>query len=154
MLQSFSRTGFDRAAKARQGVFRGESHTISADAKLPEDEKGWRNSHLLALGYEEENLYPGIRGTGGAVSFFVQRNIKWWKSPRSGDDTSVHGPTRNMGSSQVACINFLLPLAGIPGALSSALKALDGDVRAMVDIHNEGAHILRGVRVDRDSPVP
>ena len=138
MLQSFSRTGFDRAAKARQGVFRGKSHTVSADAKLPEDEKGRRNSHLLALGYEEENLYPGIRGTGGAVAFFAQRNIKWWKSARSGDDTSVDAPTRNMASSQLACVNFLLPLAGIPGALSSALKALDGDVRAIVDIHNEG----------------
>ena len=139
MQQSFSRTGFDRAAKDRQRAFRDESQTVSADAKHPEDERGLRNPHLLALGYEEENLYPGIRGMGGAVDFFAQRNIKWWKSSRSGDDTGVDGPTRNMASSQVACVNFLLPLAGIPGALSAALQALDDDVRAVVDIHSTGA---------------
>ena len=92
----------------------------------------------MALGYEEENLYPGIRGMDGAVDFFGQRNIKWWKSARSGDDTSVDCPTRNMASSQVACINFLLPLVGIPGALSAALQAMDGDVRAVVDVNHEG----------------
>ena len=138
MQQSFSRTGFDRAAKDRQRAFRDESQTVSADAKHPEDERGLRNPHLLALGYEEENLYPGIRGMGGAVDFFAQRNIKWWKSSRSGDDTGVDSPTRNMASSQVACVNFLLPLAGIPGALSAALQALDGDIRAMVDIQHGG----------------
>ena len=42
----------------------------------------------MALGYEEENLYPSIR-VMGAVDFFGQRNIKWWKSARSGEDTSV-----------------------------------------------------------------
>ena len=73
-----------------------------------------RNPHLLPLGCEEENLYPGIRGNGGAVDFFSQRRIRWWKSARTGDDTAGPGPTRNMTSSQVACVNFLLPLAGIP----------------------------------------
>lgn len=48
------------------------------------------------------------------------------------------GPTRNMTSSQVACVNFLLPLAGISGALSAALRVLDDDVRSAVDIHHEG----------------
>ena len=98
-----------------------------------------RNAHLLALGHEEENLFPSIRGMGGAVDCFGQRNIKWWKSTRSGDDTTVDGPTRNMASSQVACVNFLLPLAGIPGALKAALQALDGDVREVVDVHHEGS---------------
>ena len=138
MLKSLSRTGFDRAAKARQRVFRDESSTVSAGAKHPDDESGLRNAHLLALGHEEENLYPGIRRAGGAIAFFAQRKIKWWKSSRTGDDTSVDGPTRNMASSQVACVNFLLPLVEIPGALSSALNALDGDVRAIVAIHHEG----------------
>ena len=43
-----------------------------------------------------------------------------------------------MISSQVACVNFLLPLAGIPGALTAAMRALDADVRAVVDIQHEG----------------
>ena len=102
------------------------------------DQEGQRNPHLLALGCEEENLFPGIRGSGGAIDFFRERKIKWWKSSRSGDDTKVDGPTRNMASSQVACVNFLLPLAGIPGALTALFHVLDDDVRTVVDIHHEG----------------
>ena len=136
--RNFSRTAFELAAKKQQRAFRSESHTISADAKDSIAEKGWRNPHLLALRHEEENLYPGIRGIGGAIDFLGQRNIKWWKNAGSGDDAQTGGPTRNMASSQVACVNFLLPLAGISGALAAALRALDGDVRAVVDIHHEG----------------
>ena len=138
MQRPFSITAFERTAKSRQQLFRDESQTISADGKDPKDENGLRNPHLLSLGYEKENLYPGIRGIGGAVDFFAERNIKWWKSPRGGDDTGIDGPTRNMASSQVACVNFLLPLAGIPGALAAALRVLDEDVRTVVDIGHQG----------------
>ncbi len=134
MQHRYSRTGFERAAKIRQQDFRDESPTISDDARQPADDKGRRNPHLLALGCEEENLFPGIRGRGGAIDFFGERNIRWWKSSRSGGDTQAGGPTRNMASSQVACVNFLLPLAVIPGALTAALCSIDGDVRSVVDI--------------------
>ena len=43
-----------------------------------------------------------------------------------------------MASSQVACVNFLLPLAAVPGALAAALRAVDDDVRAVVAIPHEG----------------
>ena len=137
MQQRFSRTGFERATKKRQAAFRYSSTTVSDDAKRPKGEKELRNPHLLPLGHEGENLFPSIR-EGEAVDFFRQRNIKWWKNARSGDDTNTDGPTRNMASSQVACVNFLLPLAGIPGALAAALRALDDDVRAVVDITHDG----------------
>ena len=75
---------------------------------------------------------------GGAIDFFSQRGIKWWKSSRSGDDSKVDGPTRNMASSQVACVNFLLPLVSIPGALLTALRTLDDDVCDVLDITNGG----------------
>ena len=138
MQRLYSRTGFERAAKVRQHDFRDGSPTISDDAKQPTDDKGIRNPHLLALGYEVENLFPGIRGAGGAIDFFGERGIKWWKSSRSGDNTKLDGPTRNMASSQVACVNFLLPLSGIPGALTAVLRALDGDVRSVVNIDHQG----------------
>ena len=134
----FSRTGFERAAKRRQQRFRDESPTISDDGRRPTDNKGLRNPHLLAVGTEEENLFSDIQRPDGAIAFFGQRGIKWWKSSRSGDDFDSEGPTRNMASSQVACVNFLLPLAGIPGALTVALRTLDGDVRAVADIRHEG----------------
>ena len=138
MQRHLSRTGFQHSAKERQHRFRDSSPTVSEGGSQPTDDKGLRNPHLLALGREEDNLYPDIRGTGGAVDFFRQRNIKWWKSARSGDDTRVDGPTRNMASSQVACVNFLLPLAAVPGALAAALRAVDDDVRAVVAIPHEG----------------
>ena len=138
MPERFSRSGFERAAKRRQEVFRDSSQTISEQGKRPADDKGVRNPHLLAVGCEEENLFPGIRGAEGAIGFFSQRNIGWWKNSRSGDNSKANGPTRNMASSQVACVNFLLPLAGIPGALLAALRALDGDVRSIMDIRHEG----------------
>ena len=138
MQRRNSRAGFERDAKQRQQQFRDASSTVSDQGRSPTDDKGLRNPHLLALGYEVKNLFPGIRGAGGAIDFFGERNIKWWKSSRSGDDTKLDGPTRNMASSQVACVNFLLPLAGIPGGLTAVLRSLDGDVRAVVDIHHEG----------------
>ncbi len=134
MQRRSTSTSFEYAAKRRQGCFREISSTVSAQGRVPSDDQGLRNPHLLALGCEEENLSPCIRGAGGATDFFSQRGIKWWKSSRTGDDTNVDGPTRNMASSQVACVNFLLPLARIPGALRSAMRAIDGDVGRIVDI--------------------
>ena len=133
-----SRTDFERSAKRRQQLFRDASPTVSGQGRCPADNKGVRNPHLLAIGCELDNLYPGIRGEGGAIDFFARRGIKWWKSSRSGDDTKSDGPTRNMASSQVACVNFLLPLAGIPGALLSVLRALDEDVAGIVSISHDG----------------
>ena len=138
MQRRNSRTGFERSAKRRQQQFRDVSPTVSDRGRSPTDDKGLRNPHLLAIGCEADNLFPGIRGEGGAIDHFRQRGIKWWKSSRSGDDSFSDGPTRNMASSQVACVNFLLPLAGIPGALLSALRALDDDVVGVIAITHDG----------------
>ena len=92
------------------------------------DDKGKRNGHLLAVGHEDENLYPSLRAANVARQFFAARRIKWWKSSRSGDDTDTDGPTRNLASSQIACVNFLLPLAQTPEALLAILRKIDADV--------------------------
>ena len=138
MQRHSSRTNFEYAARQMQQRYRGMSSTVSVRGRSPSDEKGKRNGHLLALGCEEENLYPGIRGAGGAIDFFRQRGLGWWKSSRSGDDDDNKYPTRNMASSQVACVNFMLPLAGIDGALLSLSRAIDDDVCRIADIHHEG----------------
>ena len=129
---------FEFSARRHQGNFRDSSDTISPEGRDPSDDKGVRHRHLLALGREMDNLYPSIRGADSALRFFKERSIKWWKSSRSGDNSKVDGPTRNMASSQVACVNFLLPLIEIPGALLAALKGIDGDVRNIVDIEYQG----------------
>jgi len=121
---------FGVAARRQQARFRS---TLPLEARSPGDDKGRRNHHLLALGHEHENLFPGLRGPGGALDFFRERRIKWWRSGRSGDAPG-DGPTRNLASSQLACVNFLLPLAGTPDALLALVRAIDPDVRELVPI--------------------
>ena len=130
--------GFGKAARKQQANFRNTSSTISEQGRSPSDDKGQRHGHLLAIGCEDENLYPSLRGEGGVRKFFKEREILWHRTPRSGDTRGNVGPTRNMASSQVACVNFLLPLAGIPGALAAAVGALDDDVKDIINIHHEG----------------
>lgn len=125
---------FGAQARRRQKEFRDSSHTVTAEARDPNDDKGRRNGHLLALGYEEENLYPPLRGPDGAKAFFAKRNIHWWRSSRSGDDTVINGPTRNMASSQIACVNFLLPFADKPEVLLSVLRRIDDDARDVIEM--------------------
>ena len=47
------------------------------------------------------------------------------------------GPTRNMTGSQVACVNFLLPLSEIQDALAVVVRAIDRDVRDIVAIRHK-----------------
>ena len=135
---------FELEAKRQQSKFR---MTLSAEARQPTDDKGKRNGHLIALGHEIQNLYPSLRGDDGALPFFRDRKIKWWTNARSGDrplDKWFSGPTRNMASSQIACVNYLLPLAKIREAITHFLRAIDDDVLGVVPIVDEGG---------RESPV-
>ena len=134
---------FGEEARQRQAWFREHSSTISCDGRSPTDDKGRRYGHLLAHGFEHENLYPGLRGEDGALRFFEERGIKWQRTGISGDIRGGEGPTRSMVDSQIACANFLLPLRGVPGALTAVARAIDDDVEDIVPITHEG----------RESPV-
>ena len=129
---------FGQVARKHQAHFRDTSPTISAEGRSPKDPVGLRNGHLLELGYEPENLYPTLRNENGAIEFFIKRSVKWHRSGRSGDARGVNGPTRNMASSQIMCVNFLLPLAEIDGALTAVVRAIDPDVKDVVDIQHGG----------------
>lgn len=100
---------FGTAARRQQARFR---ESLPSDARSPDDDVGRRNGHLLAHGHELQNLAPGIRAE--ALALFRSRRVPWWRSGRSGDRALPEGqdlPTRNLASSQVACVNMLLPLA-------------------------------------------
>lgn len=122
---------FGALERRRQAAFRKRLTT-------PSDAIGRRHDYLLALGHEEENLFPTLRGENGACQYFAERGIKWWQAGVSGDASDGKRPTRNMASSQIACVNFLLPLVDIPGALTTVLKAIDDDVTGVVDIEHKG----------------
>ena len=122
---------FENAEKDRQANFRDKSSTISPEGRSPQD---IQRPYLLAQDYEEENLYPSIRGQDGALRYFSDRRIQWWSHGASGDRGGL--PTRNMASSQIACVNFLLPLLEIEGALTAVLRAIDGDVQGVIPIEH------------------
>lgn len=125
---------FADICKQRQTQFRQQSATLSERARTPVDDLGKRHGYLLALGCEDETLYAPLREMDGAISFFKSRQIKWWRSGSSGDDCSKAGPTRNLLSSQVLCVNFLLPLARDPIALQAVLEAIDPGITGVVPI--------------------
>ena len=127
---------FATRERHRQATFRRESPTVSAEGRSPTDDAGRKHGHLLALGCEEENLYPPLRGKQGARRFFQDRRIKWWRSPQSGDPSGGSGPTRNLLSSQLACVNFMLPLADSPTALAAALSGIDEDIEGIAPIED------------------
>jgi hypothetical protein len=135
---------FGIVARRQQKSFRS---TVSAAAQQPADGKGKRNQYLLAHGHELENLYPSLKSDGSALAFFAERKIPWWKSSRSGDrlaKAAYAGPSRNLASSQVSCVNFFLPLASIPGALLALLQEIDTDVVAVetiVDVQGHSAPV-------------
>lgn len=125
-------------ARTRQTHFRDHSPTISDAARSPSDTAGLRHGYLLALGHEEENLYPALRGIGGAVDFFRERGVSWHRTGRSGDTRGHNGPTRNMASSQIACANFFLPLLDIEGSLTAVARSIDSDVEEVIAIQHQG----------------
>ena len=124
---------FEEQEKRRQATFRSASATISSKWGARLDKDGPQLDYWLALGSEDENLYPSLRGAEGVRRIFDERDIKWWQLDDF-DAVEENGPTRNMASSQIACVNFVLPLAGIKNGLLSMLAAIDDDVIRVVEI--------------------
>ena len=80
----------------------------------------------------------GLRGPGGAADYFGVRGAKWWRSPSTGDSRGTRGPTRNLTSSQVACVNLLLPLGDRPDLLAAMLRVLDPEIANVAPLEYEG----------------
>ena len=131
-------SNFREVEYRRQAAFRRGSGTVSASGRSPTDDAARGYPYMLALGLEDENLYPLLRGAGGARQFFGERGIKWWRHCGF-DDPSADGPTRNMASSQIACVNSLLPLRGNDDGLLAVLAAIDDDVTGIVRIEDPRA---------------
>lgn len=137
-------SSFRAQARSRQAKFRETSETVSELASTPDDELGRKHGYYLTIGHENENLFPSIRDEDRALKFFKERSIKWWRSGQSGDTKGKNIPTRNMASSQIACVNFLLPLATESQALIAMLNSIDSDI---VDV-NPMAYELAETRCD------
>jgi len=144
-------SAFKKRARATQGAFRS---TLSQAARSPSDAPWSQNEFLLALGCEDENLYPSLCGPDGARDYFAARGAKWWWSPSTGDSMRLphqarrfdgdpagrvpEGPTRNLTSSQIACVNLLLPWKDEPEVLATLLRAIDPEVATVAPLEYEG----------------
>jgi hypothetical protein len=94
-----------------------------------------QHRHVLEAGSNWRNLFSQISDVKGpAEAFFRSRRIKWWQSAATGDQKGLVGPTHNTLSSQVACINTLMPLREDAAALTAILKAIDPDVEKVVAV--------------------
>jgi hypothetical protein len=126
---------FKLAVRARQAAFRA---TLPAPARTITDARWDNYDFLLALGHEDETLYPTLRGAGGARDYFRARGARWWRGSLTGDPKG-DGPTRNLTSSQVACVNLLLPLREHPSLLAAMLRTVDAEIEAVTRIELRGA---------------
>jgi hypothetical protein len=81
----------------------------------------WRHRNypfILPAACWEENLFAGIRAQ--ATSYFQSRNIAW------------HLHRANLLSSQICCLNFLMPFATRARALAALLRPVIGDGAQMI----------------------
>ena len=107
---------FGALERRRQAAFRRGLTT-------PFDAIGRRHDYLLALGCEEENLHPSLRGENGALRYFAERGIKWWQASASGDASDGKRPTRNMVQPKVEpWVGSANPLAGSPAKYNSPFE--------------------------------
>lgn len=123
-------SSFQKQARQQQAAFLANDTGFTPGARALVDARAIDNPYLLGIGHEWENLYPALRSSL-ARDHFADRRIKWWKAPASGDITDVDGPTRNLASSQLACVNFLLPLADHLSALACLLQHMEEDVKSV-----------------------
>lgn len=121
---------FKTKARLRQAQFR----SSLAEAAQGSDHLSRRHGFLLGTGAEDENLFPSLRGPAGARAYCRARGIRWWRNPKSGDPAREDGPTRNMTSSQIACVNLFLPLSNEPELLTAMLRALDPDIDGVAPV--------------------
>ena len=61
-------SSFREVEYRRQEAFRRASGTVSAGGRSPIEDAAWVYLYMMALGLEDENLYPARRAAGGASS--------------------------------------------------------------------------------------
>jgi len=102
--------------------FREESDTFTSEGK--QAGKIGRKTYPFAIpqGLWAENLCPSIRED--AARYFTDRRIAW------------HRMRNHLLSSQICCLNFLMPFATRPGALAALLRPTFGDIE-MLPVEDE-----------------
>lgn len=103
-------TTFSKQQRLAQAAFRARSNTFSDAGRQAGQHRGRAYPFLLAPEAWQENLYPGVRDL--APAYFAERGIVW------------HQMRHHLLSSQVCCINFLMPYAMQKHALGRLLSSI------------------------------
>jgi len=81
----------------------------------------------IPLEFSEQNLFPEIRQS--APAFFKNHGIKW-------HDGHNGKPSNHLCSSQVFCVNFLIPFADKPDALKMLLEPVYPEISTMLPVED------------------
>jgi hypothetical protein len=111
--------------KEKQAMFKATSPYFSEDARQDGVYRKKLRPYCLPVDHAEENLFKEIRNL--AVDYFRQEKIKWHDG-RNGK------PSNHLCSSQVCCVNFLLPFAQKPLELATLLRPIFPNIRKMLPI--------------------
>lgn len=118
---------FLETEKLRQAEFKRMSPYFTDTARADGIYRDRARPFCLPQECAEENLYPGIRAT--ALAYFTQHAIAWHQG-ESGK------PSNHLCSSQVCCVNFLMPFAREPAALAALLKPLYPALKHMLPLED------------------
>jgi hypothetical protein len=112
----------------RQSDFKHTSNTISESARVDgQYRRGGQYPFCLPQSYAVENLFPGIREE--ALDLFEKLGIPWHGG-------ATRQPNNHMCSSQVCCVNFLLPLAHSPESLKALFSAIYPQIDHMEEVED------------------
>src|ERR1051325_4453543 len=116
----FQLSAFAAAEQHRQEAYRASSESFSFAGRQPGLYRGNPRLEYLPAQLWSENLFPGIRDE--ASTYFSDHHIAW------------HSDAHHVRSSQVCCLNFIMPLARNELVLVAVLKPVLGDIKHIVPI--------------------
>jgi len=117
-------TAFSTQQRLSQATFREHSATFSTEGRRHGSYRGKAYPFLLRPDVWRENLYPELRGC--APAYFAARGVVW------------HRMRRHLLSSQVCCLNFLMPFSRDPSALEALLADVFCEAVEVLPIEGDG----------------
>lgn len=130
-----SKLDFIRHQREAQRDFRKQSTDFSVEGKQPGLFKAKAYDFLISEGLWKENIFSPIRDE--AEEYFRSNGISW------------HRMRHHLLSSQICCLNFLMPLDREPKALAELLRGQFGEVE-MLKIEGDRYVALEWIGSDRD----
>ena len=123
---------FLESEKIKQTEFKHNSPYFSSSAQVDGVYKKKPRPFCIPRKYSDQNLYQEIRRD--AIGYFARHNIKW----HDGQDGQ---PSNHLCSSQVCCVNFLLPFSDKPDALAELLRPIFPTIQQVLPMETAGQFV-------------